>query len=390
MNENSEIQKLLHKFILNQCTIEETDKVVEYYRENILTSDFPEVEDIKLLIKEIPEMNESTADKIFSNILIKAKEADIIEIVSEKNPFRKYLAIAASILVVLSIGLSYQHGFFSQKKDDIINNSNEITLQLENGEIQVITANKKSTIADSNGNVVGNQNGNKIVYDTETPLKKLVYNTIKIPYGKRFELQLSDGTMVHLNSGTTLKYPVKFIAGENRQVFLDGEAFFDVTKDKTHPFVVNADKLNIRVLGTHFNVSSYPEDNVTDVVLVEGSVGLYAANEKFNADKNTILKPGFKGSFSKSSSQITTKEVVTDVYTSWIKGGLTFRDMSFKEMSKKLERHYNVTIVNQNNKLSTEKFNASFGDEPIAKVLSYFNEIHGINYTLKNNEVLIK
>jgi hypothetical protein len=389
MNENSEIQKLLHKFILNQCTVEETNEVVEYYRNNKLTSDFPEVEDIKSLLNEMPEMDEATADKIFSNILISAKETEVIDIVSEKNPFRKYLGIAASILVLLTIGLSYQQGFFNSKEAPVLN-GNEITLQLENGDIQVISAGKKSQIADAEGNVIGNQNGNKIVYDTETSAEKLVYNTLKIPYGKRFELQLSDGTIVHLNSGTTLKYPVKFIAGENRQVFLDGEAFFDVTKDKTHPFVVNADNLNVRVLGTHFNVSNYPEDNLTDVVLVEGSVGLYTANEKFNAEKNTVLKPGFKGSFSKTDNQIRTKAVVTDVYTAWIKGGLTFREMTFKDISKKLERHYNVTIVNQNSKLSNEKFNASFGDEPIAKVLSYFNEIHGINYTLKNNEVLIK
>ena len=389
MNENSEIQKLLHKFILNQCSVEETNKVVEYYRNNKLTSDFPEVEDIKSLLDEMPVMDEATADRIFSNILIKAKETEVIDIVSEKNPFRKYLGIAASILVLLTIGLSYQQGFFNLKEAPVLN-SNEITLQLENGDIQVISTGKKSQIADAEGNVIGNQNGNKIVYDTETTADKLVYNTLKIPYGKRFELQLSDGTILHLNSGTTLKYPVKFIAGENRQVFLDGEAFFDVTKDKTHPFVVNADNLNVRVLGTHFNVSNYPEDNLTDVVLVEGSVGLYTANEKFNAEKNTILKPGFKGSFSKINNQIKTKAVVTDVYTAWIKGGLTFREMTFKDISKKLERHYNVTIVNQNAKLSNEKFNASFGDEPIAKVLSYFNEIHGINYTLKNNEVLIK
>src|SRR5690606_36367432 len=116
---------------------------------------------------------------------------------------------------------------------------------------------------------------------------KLAYNTLKIPFGKKFRLQLSDGTMVHINSGSTLKYPIKFIAGENRQVYLDGEAFFDVAKDKKHPFIVNADNLNVRVLGTHFNVSNYPEDAVTDVVLVEGSVGMYRSNEEFDASKNT-------------------------------------------------------------------------------------------------------
>ena len=336
MNGNSEIQKLLHKFILNQCTAEETNEIVEYYRKNKLTSDFPSVEDIKLLSDEIPEMYEATAEKIFSNVLSSAKEIEQAEIITTKNQYRKYMAIAASILVLLSIGIFYKNEVPSTKKDVIINNSNEITLQLENGDIQVISVEKKSQIADAVGNVVGNQNGNKIVYDSVTTLEKLVYNTIKIPYGKRFELQLSDGTIVHLNSGTTLKYPVKFITGENRQVFLDGEAFFDVAKDKTHPFVVNANNLNVRVLGTHFNVSNYPEDKLTDVVLVEGSVGLYTANEKFNAEKNTVLKPGFKGSFSKTDNHISTKAVVTDVYTSWIKGGLTFREMTFRDISKKL------------------------------------------------------
>ena len=296
MNENSEIKIVLQKFILNQCNLEESNAVVDYYRKNRLTEDFPTVEDIKLLLTETPEMDADTADKIFSNILSLAKETEEIKI--KKKPVLRYISIAASIIVLLSIGWSYQKNIFKTENAPIID-PNAITLQLANGEIQVISSNKKSQVTDSDGNVVGNQNGNKIVYDTETSVEKLVYNTLKIPYGKRFELQLSDGTVVHLNSGTTLKYPVKFIAGENRQVFLDGEAFFDVTKDKKHPFVVNADKLNVRVLGTHFNVSSYPEDAQTDVVLVEGSVGLYRGNETFDATKNTILKPGFKGSFNK-------------------------------------------------------------------------------------------
>ncbi|MBP6181769.1 FecR family protein [Flavobacterium sp.] len=389
MNENSEIKKLLHKFILNQCNLEESNAVVDYYRKNMLTEDFPTVEDINILLTEKPKMDTATADKIFHTVLSITKETEAEEIKIKKKPILRYISIAASIIVLLSIGWSYQKNIFKTEITPIID-SNAITLQLANGEIQVISSNKKSQVTDSEGNVVGNQNGNKIVYDTETKAEKLVYNTIKIPYGKRFELQLSDGTVVHLNSGTTLKYPVKFIAGENRLVFLDGEAFFDVTKDKKHPFIVNADNLNVRVLGTHFNVSNYPEDIQTDVVLVEGSVGLYSGNEQFNATKNTVLRPGFKGIFNKKDGSIATKAVNTDVYTSWMQGRLTFRNMSFKDISKKLERHYNVTIETQNKKLAGEKFYASFGDEPIEKVLSYFNDIHGINYVIKNNEITIK
>ena len=389
MNENSEIQKLLHKFILNKCNSEESNEVVAYYRQNKLTDDFPTVEDIQLLVDEVPEMDKAKADAIFSKILIDAKEAKETTIETKKIPLVRYLSIAASILVLVSLGWSYQQGFF-QEKNNVVIDPNAITLQLANGDVQVISETKKSQVTDSKGNVVASQNGNKIVYDTQTTLENLVYNTIKIPYGKRVELQLSDGTIVHLNSGTTMKYPVKFIAGENRQIFLDGEAFFDVSKDKKHPFVVHADNLNVRVLGTHFNVSNYPEDDLTDVVLVEGSVGLQTANEKFDSEKNTILKPGFKGSFSKKDNHIDTKPVLTEVYTSWIQGGLTFRNMTFRNITKKLERRYNVTIENQNSKLADEKFNASFGEEPIEKVLSYFNDIHGINYTIKNNKILIK
>jgi hypothetical protein len=389
MIENSEIKKLLHKFILDQCNLEETNEVVEYCKKNNLTPDFPTVEEVKALLEETPKMDKTTADQIFSSILFQGKESEVITMEPQKIPFKKYMAIAASIVVLLSIGLTYKNSFVTPKNNPVINR-NEITLQMANGEIKVISEGKKSQVTDAEGNVIGNQTGNKIAYDTETSIEKLVYNTLKIPNGKRFELQLSDGTVVHLNSGTTLKYPVKFIAGENRQVFLDGEAFFDVAKDKKHPFVVNADQLNIRVLGTHFNVSSYPEDEHTDVVLVEGSVGMYTSNEKFDADKNTILKPGYKGSFNKNNSRIDTKEVNTDMYTSWMNGGLMFRDMNFNNICRKLERRYDVTIEIKNNKLANEKFNASFGDKPIEKVLTYFKDVYGFEYTTKNKVITIK
>ncbi|MFH7016386.1 FecR family protein [Flavobacterium sp. FlaQc-47] len=393
MNSNSEMQLLLQKFVLNQCTPDETSEVIDYYKKNKLTDDFPSVQDIQNLLSEMPKMNQRTADSIFANILNNSQEKQtVIEIAPKKSNFRKYISIAASLVLLLGIGLAYQKGIFNTAKTEpkFDYKSTDIVLQLEDGKVQIISENNSVQVKDAHGNVVGNQNGDEIVYENSSDLEHVTYNTIKIPYGKKFKLQLSDGTLVHLNSGTTLKYPVKFIAGENRQVFLDGEAFFDVAKDKKHPFIVNADALNVRVLGTHFNVSNYPEDAATDVVLVEGSVGMYRSNEDFDAAKNTILKPGYKGSFNRENTLISTKPVITDIYTSWINGGLTFRNMTFKNIITKLERRYNVTIVNKNEKLAGEKFNASFNDESIEKVMSYFNDIHGIHYTIKNNQILIK
>ena len=391
MNSNSEIKNLLQKFVLNQCTPEVTNEVIAYYKKNKLTDDFPSVEDIQNLLGEMPKMSQQKADDIFMNILASSKENETtISISPKKSNFKKYIAIAASVVVLLGVGFLYKQNILNttpQQKFDF--KSTDIVLQLEDGKVQIIHEDNTVQLLDSKGNVVGNQAGNKLVYENNSDLEKVSYNTIKIPYGKKFQLQLSDGTLVHLNSGTTLKYPVKFIVGENRKVFLDGEAFFDVAKDKNHPFIVNADNLNVRVLGTHFNVSNYPEDAATDVVLVEGSVGMYNSNEEFNADKNTILKPGYKGSFNRENATIMTKPVITDIYTSWINGGLTFRNMTFKNIITKLERRYNVTIINKNEKLANEKFNASFKEESIENVMSYFNDIHGINYTIKNNQILI-
>lgn len=392
MNSNSEIKTLLEKFILNQCTAEETEQVIAYCRNNNLTDDFPTVEEVKNLLGEMPKMEEQKADSIFDTILAAAKEQEtVIEIEPRKSNYKKYISIAASVLVLLGVGFAYKQGFFTKSTEVPFDfKSSDIVLQMEDGSVQVISENGKVQVHDKKGNIIGNQNGDKLVYENQTDSDKLAYNTLKIPFGKKFRLQLSDGTMVHLNAGTTLKYPVKFIAGENRQVYLDGEAFFDVAKDKKHPFIVNADALNVRVLGTHFNVSNYPEDAATDVVLVEGSVGMYRSNEEFDASKNTVLKPGYKGSFNKENASIFTKPVLTEIYTSWIDGGLTFRNMTFKNIITKLERRYNVTIINKNEKLANEKFNASFKEESIENVMSYFNDVHGINYTIKNNQILIK
>lgn len=385
MNKNSEMQELLYRFIQNQCSLKEIEKVENYFKENKLTEDFPEVDDVINYLGQTKQIDDLSAQRIILTIM--SKDCEIKEKQNRRRNVLKFTSIAASIVILISAGWIFQNNFFKPELKPFID-PNAITLELSNGEIQVVASNKKSLVIDSDGNVIGNQYGNKIVYN-KTNIDKLIYNTIKIPYGKRFELQLSDGTIVNLNSGTTFKYPIKFIDSQKRTVFLDGEAFFKVAKDKKHPFIVNADNLNVRVLGTHFNVSNYAEEKLTDVVLLEGSVGLYSANEKFDQKKNTILKPGFKASFSKSDKQIKTKSVDPNIYISWINGGLTFREMTFKDISKQLERHYNITIINQNTKLSEEKFNASFSNEPIEKVLSYFNEIHGIHYKIKNNHVLI-
>ena len=198
--------------------------------------------------------------------------------------------------------------------------------------------------------------------------------------------------MVFLNAGSSLKYPVQFLEETQREVFITGEAYLKVAKDSGNPFIVSADNLNVRVLGTEFNVSAYPEDNTTEVVLVEGSVGLYTDAQKQEYEtKHTLLKPGFKGVLNKDKNNIQQEKVVTSIYTSWMKDELVFRKMTFNNILKKLERHYDVVIINKNEVLSEKIFNANFGNEPLENVLKELKENYGIQYLNdENGKIIIK
>lgn len=297
--------------------------------------------------------------------------------------FYKYAAIA-----ILFLGVTYMYttGFF--EKDNIVKiPEDSITLQLENGKIEILNEDGSKQIVDEQGRVIGLQNGQQLVYENDSNKKELVYNTLTIPYGKRYELKMADGTIAHLNSGSSLKYPVNFIKGMDRQVFINGEVNFDVAKDPDNPFIVKADNLNVKVYGTVFNVSAYSEDKAAEVVLVEGSVAMYTNETK--EQERTMLVPGIKGSLDKENLTISTKKVDTQIYTSWMNGELFFRNMSFENIAKKLERHYNKKIVITDEALKKEIFNAHFKEEPIENVLGYFKESFHLEYRIEGDNIYI-
>ncbi|HCO81937.1 MAG TPA: iron dicitrate transport regulator FecR, partial [Arenibacter sp.] len=217
----------------------------------------------------------------------------------------------------------------------------------------------------------------------------ITYNTLTVPYGKRFDLLLSDGTQITLNSGTSLKYPVQFLKTKNRQVFLDGEAFFNVAKDSVNPFIVNTNGLNVRVLGTKFNLSSYPEDQYVNTTLLEGSVSVYNKQDTFDSSNASLLEPGFKAEWNKYNKQISVEEADIAMHTDWLNGKIILRHVPFKNIVKKLERHYNVDIVNNNPELDEEMFTASFDVESIDQVFKTFNVTYEMEYKINDRQIII-
>lgn len=300
---------------------------------------------------------------------------------------KSLLKYAAVLILFLGILAGYlQHDKTVQVPENM---ENVITLKLENGEVRQIAVEDLQTIVNSEGNVLGKQNGSQLDYSYSAQTDGLVYNELSIPYGKKFKLILSDGTHVHLNAGSSLKYPVKFVEGQIRQVYLKGEAFFDVVSDKVHPFVVSNEDMNIRVLGTKFNVSAYPEDREINTVLVAGLVSLYGPDEEYDEERSALLEPGYKAEWDRFYKKVSYEKVDTDVYTGWMDGKLVIRKMPFNHILKKLQRQYKVVIDNKYEKLDKRIFTATFDIETIQDVLKTFSEETPFEYEMIGNHITI-
>ena len=321
-----------------------------------------------------------------------ARLASTVQARSKKSVSRSlsYLKYAAGIAAILgSIYFFQKGGFDDPDTGRLVPGAESITLELADGTVKTLSEDGDLRVMDNTGNVIGTQNGARLTYDGGPADKETAYNTLTVPYGKRFELRLSDSTRVHLNAGTFLKYPVRFARNAKREVFLTGEAYFDVAEDASHPFIVNAGALNVAVTGTQFNVAAYPEDATSNVVLVEGSVELFTNLTATEEKHRLILEPGFKGVLDRRNGSISSKKVRTSIHTAWLNGELVFRNIPFDTILLKMERYYNITFINRNKALGRDRFNASFREEPIERILRYFNETHEIQYHIENNQVII-
>ena len=226
-------------------------------------------------------------------------------------------------------------------------------------------------------------------------------------------IKLSDGTVVRLNSATTLRYPDSF-TGKTREVYLDGEAYFDVHKDHLHPFIIHANKMNVRVLGTSFNVKSYKGEPLSETTLIRGSVEvtlkdrpsdriILKPNEKLIVQNNIIAKrqPAITAKLSSlnSAGKGTNYSLTnltyypnndkTIVETSWVQNKLVFTDKDFEELSTQLERWYGVQFIFKNDAAKTHRFSGIFEKESLSEALYALKIITPFKYRIANNTVYI-
>jgi len=367
-------------------------KLIEKYIQGKATEE--EVKAILDATLKSPKFKAELIERIKINALTSEKELDFDETwfafknkkksLSRKSNIQIVLRIAA----VLVIGLFVGSFFFNSNEK--INYDDKIVLELSNGTKKIINTSNSSKIVNAEGDIVGEQIDSKIVFsDSEVKDGEIKYNTLKVPLGKRFQVEFSDGSVAYLNSGTNIKFPVQFKKGEPRKVFLDGEAYFDITKDKNHSFIVGTNSLDTKVYGTKFNVSSYKSDNKNEIVLVEGKVGVYKNGTTSNDANMIYLKPNQMAFLNSTVSKIKISSVNPKDYTSWIKGELVFNNLPFADIIRKLERHYNVKIDNKYIALNTIRFTGNFDIESIDQVLKSFSNYRSFNYEINNNQIII-
>ena len=375
------IENIISKFFRNSISSEELELLLNFILKDENYNLFYEYVQINYLSNL--SMNQSDKTSLINELesrIKKSKKQAALKL------FTKNLIRVAAVFVGV-LGVTY---FLNYQR--ILIDSKNIILTTSSGEKIILDskANKsgKSKISLEKLEGLVNSESNALVYKKDVALQALIKNTIKVPYGKRFKLTLSDGTIVHLNSGSLFTYPVSFIEGMDREVHVSGEAFFDVYSDSLSSFKVYSTGSSAEVFGTKFNFKNYEEDNFSEILLTEGSLGV---KNTIDESEVVIIKPGDMAKVDYSLGKIELSKVNTVLYTSWVDGRIIFRNENINNMIIKLERIYDVIIINNNVELTKMFINATFltEKESIQDVLEYLVKIYNVDYQIMNNKIII-
>lgn len=306
---------------------------------------------------------------------------------TRRRHISRRLQIAAAVLLLLGLGnLVYYYSQLAGPEllavsPEIVPGESKATITLANGE-KVELENLARELQETDGTLLSSGAG-ELVYKESGADGELIYNTIDIPRGGEFRLVLSDGTKVWLNSDSQLKYPVQF-NGDMREVYLKGEAYFEVAHNARKAFVVSTSKGDIRVLGTSFNVRDYRDENKVVTTLEAGQVR-YISPGRGEID----LIPGYMLEDG-AGSPLIPRKVNTEEYTGWKDGKYIFDDVSVEEIMTTLERWYDVTVVYENNQVRKLHFTGDLERYATINTILNFMETGGdVRFRIDGKTIIV-
>lgn len=386
---SSKIENIITKFLTNQASASELGELEVWIEEANNLELFNRYVKINYAIEY--NMREFDSNKVKNKLQ---------EAFARENKVRKlkklsktiYYSAAAVVLGIVTTTFLYNSGLFDKPlapvaivKNTIEAGTDKAILTLEDGTAVVLEKDKTY----QKNNVVSN--GKELVYDDQNKTKSgIAYNYLTIPRGGQFQIKLSDGTKVWLNSESKLKFPVAFKEGSTRQVeLIYGEAFFDVSPSSEHngaKFKVLNKSQEVEVLGTEFNIKAYEDEDKIYTTLVEGKVAVSNSNSKKQLIPNQQSVINLKG------GDIVVNPI--DAYNEvlWTKGIFSFKGKKLKEIMNVMARWYDFQVVFQNPELEKVKFNGVLSkNDNIKEILSIIKKTNFINeYEIKDQKIIIK
>jgi transmembrane sensor len=311
------------------------------------------------------------------------------------------MTAAASIIIVAGVLLFYYIQTAPPKKaltsketvsanqSPVLPGKDRATLTLADGRVIDLDSSGAGLLAQEGNTSIINKDG-KIIYD---PNKKgsgeTIYNTISTPRGGQYQLILPDGSKVWLNATSSLKFPVTF-TGNKRTVELTGEAYFEVTKNRALPFTVNIPGGGkVEVLGTHFNVMAYTEEDAIKTTLLEGSVKVSTPSALSGAEGSAILKPGEQVSISQTSELSQPIPVQTEEVVSWKNGKFYFNNADIKVIMRQIARWYDVDVEYRNISPQTQLGGVVSRKEDLRQLLNYFEIAGKVHFTIEGRKIIV-
>ncbi|MBC5622154.1 FecR family protein [Butyricimonas hominis] len=307
-----------------------------------------------------------------------------------RNLSWRWIGYAASVIMLVATGwfAVMMTGRVDEQKEvkkvvAIVPGERKAILHLETGKQVVLGKNNGVIVNDSLSGKI-EQIDNTLVYQAETDVQAEKLNVLEVPKGGEFNVTLADGTRVWLNAGSKLTYPVAFV-GNERRVILRGEGYFEVKKDDTKPFRVEVNGMMVTVLGTSFNLKSFPSEERTTATLLSGKVEVKTLSE------SVILEPNQQADLIVGENKLEVREVDAEAYRAWTKGQFVFRRERLESILDDVARWYNVTVFYEQSRAKDILFSGTMERySDIAETLRMLEKTGKVSFTVDEQKIIVR
>ncbi len=307
-----------------------------------------------------------------------------------KRSMWKYIAAAAVIVLPLLVTLLLQleqEGIFPEERMreiSLLPGKSMATLTLSDGSSKLLSP-ENFDLMDGSKRIVNDPGGLSYQVEDTSECMETAYNEITVPRGGEYKVTLDDGTRIWVNSESYIRFPVVF-HGDERRIWVSGEVFLEVTKDSERPFVVNTEKLDIKVLGTQFNVRAYPDEKCIQTTLVEGRVQV-----DNSLGKVAVLAPSEQLLYNAQNGKHEVREVDTELYVSWKDGVYVFVSQRLEDIMLLISKWYDVDVFYQNSTVKDIIFSGRLKRyENAETLLKVFERLGGVRFSIQGKTVIVE